>query len=131
MDLIFNNMNKLKTKTPIYFWIVSIPILLFGLLGAVQMVADFSYNPDPIWVKALYVIGIIGLFIGSILLMLRRKVALYFFLSFIVLMTSHRIYMLTYTERASEAPLIPFIPIFIVAFFSLFSAFVYRKNWMK
>jgi hypothetical protein len=124
-------MDKLETKTPIYFWIVSIPILLFGLLGAVQMPSVFWDTIDPFWVKALYSIGIIGLLIGSIALVLRRKVALFYFLSFIVLMTSHRIYMLTYTERASEAPLIPFIPIFIVSFFSLFSAFVYKKNWMK
>ncbi|MGB1308710.1 MAG: hypothetical protein ACPG6B_07355 [Oceanihabitans sp.] len=124
-------MNEQKTKTPIYFWFVSTPILLFGLLGAIQMPLVFSSSSDPAWVKALYIIGIICLFIGSIYLVLRRKVALYFFLSFILFMTGHRIYMFGFSEWVPEAPLKPFVPIIIVALFSIFSAFINKKNWMK
>jgi hypothetical protein len=77
------------TKTPLHFWIVGILALLWNLLGAMDYVMtetknqaylsqfspeqlDFFYNL-PAWFVAFWAIAVWGAVLGSVLLLMRRR----------------------------------------------------------
>lgn len=65
---------KTENKTPIWFWIITVPFTLLAISGLMQINSIFGNEmTEPIWAKLGYIIGIIGMFIGSIFLCLRKK----------------------------------------------------------
>lgn len=84
-----------KQKTSIGFWIVSILGLLWNLAGSVnflmQMKAEsLASMPEPFhtiianrpsWATAAFGLGVFGGVIGCLLLLLKRKVAIYVFMA--------------------------------------------------
>jgi hypothetical protein len=82
------------TRTPWHFWVVGVVALLFNAIGVFDFVMSFtqgaSYmasagmNPAqidhylgmPIWMKFVWAIGVWGAFLASVLLLLRKKLAL-------------------------------------------------------
>ena len=80
-----------SSKPPVWFWIVSVVALLWNLAG-VKAYLDQAYgsgdalseianaakdlvNPTPAWVTAAFAIAVFGGTIGSLLLILRKKLA--------------------------------------------------------
>ncbi|MEH6683018.1 MAG: hypothetical protein V7664_00825 [Qipengyuania sp.] len=78
-------------KTPWHLWVVGIATLLFNAIGCYSYtmtqtgsLADLGMTPDqiayfdgfPAWADAAWALGVWGAFTGSVLLLLRRKLAL-------------------------------------------------------
>ena len=67
-------MQNSENKTLIWFWIFDIPFTLLAVSGPTQLNSMFSDElPEPVWAEMGYIIGIIGIFIGSIFLCLRKN----------------------------------------------------------
>lgn len=90
-------------KTPIWFWIVGIFALLWNGLGvgkyadeAMMTAADFAlltemeqnlYADRPYWASAAFAVAVISGFLGSVMLLVRRPIAVrLFLLSFIAVL---------------------------------------------
>lgn len=124
-----------RKKPPIWYWIISIPLALFALLGLTQIYPTLTEEiPEPFWAKIGYVIGILGFFIGAIFLILRKKKANLFFIVSIIGFLSHRIWIFGLSDITDTlepiAPITLFLPIVI----SLMAMLIVRKgekdNWI-
>lgn len=69
---------------------------------------------EPFWAKLSYSAGIIGILVGSILLVLRKKAAAYFYMVSLVGFIIHRIWVFGFSDRADEAPWTLFLPMLII-----------------
>ena len=108
-------METQKTKTPIWFWFISIPLLILSIMGILQI--NSVWGPEmtePFYAKICYSGGIIGVLIGSILMVIRKKLALLFFIISLVGFLIHRFWVFALSDRADEAPWTLFLPILIV-----------------
>ena len=86
-------MSDTTVKTPWHLWLIGVIALLFNSIGVFDFVmsmaqganymASTGMTPDqiahyqemPIWMTAVWAIGVWGAFLASILLLFRRKVA--------------------------------------------------------
>jgi hypothetical protein len=82
-----------SARTPWHLWLVGVVALLFNAIGVFDFVMSFAqgaaymasagmspeqidhYLGMPVWMKAVWAIGVWGAFLASILLLLRRKLA--------------------------------------------------------
>ncbi len=87
-------MTDALTKTPWHVWLVGVIALLFNAIGVFDFVmsraqgaaymASAGMTPDqiahyqgmPSWMTVVWAVGVFGAFLASILLLLRRKLAL-------------------------------------------------------
>jgi len=87
-------MNEARTKTPWHTWLVGVIALLFNSIGVFDFVmsmaqgakyqASAGMTPDqiahyqsmPSWMTVIWAVGVFGAFLASILLLLRRQLAL-------------------------------------------------------
>jgi hypothetical protein len=87
-------MTDALTKTPWHVWLVGVVAVLFNSIGVFDFVMSMSrgaaymasvgmtpdqiahYQRMPGWMTVVWAIGVFGAFLGSILLLLRRKLAL-------------------------------------------------------
>ena len=84
-------------RTPWHLWLVGVVALLFNAIGVFDFMMTMTqgahymasagmtaaqiahYQRMPAWMTAVWAIGVWGAFLGSLLLLLRRKLALPFF----------------------------------------------------
>ena len=87
-------MTDTEVKTPWHFWLIGVIALLFNSIGVFDFVmsmaqgaeyqASAGMTPDQIahyqempgWMTVVWAVGVFGAFLASILLLLRRKLAL-------------------------------------------------------
>ena len=120
-----------KTKTPIWFWFISVPLLILGIMGILQI--NSVWGPEmtePLWAKLCYSGGIIGILIGSLLLVFRKISALYFFIFSLAGFLIHRAWIFGFSERAEEAPWTLFLPILIIIISILLVRLGTKKGWI-
>ena len=143
-------MTSSTTKIPIWFWIISILMLLWNLAG----VSSFFYHvflsedalaamPEaeraimegyPLYAKIAFAIAVFGGLIGCIGLLAKKKWAKSFFLASllgIALQITHDLFMTPMMEVYGNEALI--MPAFIlgIGFFLLwFSKFSIKKGWL-
>ena len=91
-------MTDALTKTPWHVWLVGVVAVLFNSIGVFDFVMSMSRGADymasagmtpdqiahylemPGWMTVVWAIGVLGAFLASILLLLRRKLALRLFI---------------------------------------------------
>ena len=85
---------------------------------------------EPLWAKLSYSIGILGVFFGGLLLILRRKSAAIFYVVSILGLLAHRVWVFTVSDRASEAPLTLFLPVVINVLALLVALHGTKRRWI-
>ncbi|MEE2526909.1 hypothetical protein V0U79_11050 [Hyphobacterium sp. HN65] len=137
-------MFETQAKTPVWFWIVGVIGLLWFSMGAFDYVAtqyrlDFymsEFTPEqleffygfPAWYKAIWAISVWTAVIGSVLLLIRNKLAsLMFFISLISFIVS-AIYSYGFTNAMEMMGGIGSIIFSIVIFLSVL-AFFWLARW--
>lgn len=110
-------MSAMRTKTPVWYWILAVIGLLWFAMGAFDYTAtqyrfDFYlagfteeqlayFYSFPSWHVAVWAIAVFGSFIGAILLLMRNKLAsLFFFISLISYIVS-AVYLFGFTEAVA------------------------------
>ena len=86
-------MTQTTVKVPWHLWVIGVIALLFNSIGVFDFVMNMTqgakylassgmtpaqiahYEEMPMWMTAVWAIGVFGAFLASILLLLRRKVA--------------------------------------------------------
>lgn len=86
-------MNEMTIKTPWHLWLVGVVALLFNAIGAFDHVMSMAqgasymasvgmtpaqiahYQELPLWMMAVWAIGVWGAMLGSVLILLRKKPA--------------------------------------------------------
>jgi hypothetical protein len=91
--VMLSSMNNTTARAPWHLWLIGVIALLFNSIGAFDFVMAMTqgakymasvgmtpaqiahYQEMPVWMTAVWAIGVWGAFLASILLLLRRKVA--------------------------------------------------------
>ena len=124
-------METIRTKTPIWFWFISIPLLILGIMGILQINSIWASEiTEPLWAKLCYSGGIIGILIGSIFLVFRKKSASFFFIASLIGFLIHRAWVFGFSERAEEAPWTLFLPVIIILISILIVKLGSKKKWI-
>lgn len=104
-----------STKTATSFWVISIIALLWNLMGVSsylfyafvteEMVTDLPAEQkaemlieQPSWLTAIYALAVFGGLLGSILLLMRKKIAYYFLVISAICATIQQVYILLDVE---------------------------------
>jgi hypothetical protein len=87
-------MTEMRTRTPWHLWLVGVIAVLFNAIGVFDYVMSMAqgasymasagmtpaqiahYQEMPIWMTAVWTIGVWGAMLGSVLILLRNKLAL-------------------------------------------------------
>ena len=134
------------TKTPLIFWIVSIIALLWNAFGCFQWFIEYGYytNPasrdelpemmrdmydyTPSWLYIVFAIAVVTGLIGSILLIMKKKVAVPVFLVSIIAIIAMDIHNLFLSGLLqAKGPSILIMPL-IVLLFAIFLYF-FARHW--
>ena len=96
-------------KPPFWYWILSLPMVTLGIMGILQVDSVWGEEMlEPLWTQVGYTIGIIGLFLGSLFLLLRKKIAYHFYVISACGFITHRFWLYflsgTLDTLASYAP---------------------------
>lgn len=116
-------------NTPRWFWFFVVPLSSLALLGVLQVGSAFSAgDPDPPWARTGYVTGIVGLFVGSVLLLLRRKWSIAFFIASAIGFLTHRFWVFALSDIVhSLAPYAP-VTLFLSVVFNVTAILVAMKG---
>lgn len=132
-------------KPPIWFWIVSVLALVWNAMG-VNAYLQQAYNTDsyramyteeqleiaanmPAWVTAAFAIAVFGGALGSILLLLRKKLATSVFLISLLAVIVQTGYLL-FNDYASSIPMTIMIIVFAI-FLVWFAKHSAGKGWIN
>ena len=125
-----------NNKPPIWFWVFTIPMLILGIMGVLQVDSVWGEEmTEPFWAQASYTTGIIGIFLGSVFLLLRKKTALYFYVFSALGFMAHRFWLFALSGTSdSLAPYAP-VTLFISIGLVLIGIWVVRngsqKGWIR
>ncbi|WP_297703879.1 hypothetical protein [uncultured Eudoraea sp.] len=142
---------KLNTKPPVWFWIVSILALLWNLMGVMSYLEQAymtdemkeQYTADqltlmdgiPAWVTAAFAIAVWGGLLGCIALLLRKKWAkpiLLLSLIAILIQMGYSFFMTNAAEIYGPLPgiIIPLLVIIISFALVQFARIAEKRNWI-
>lgn len=119
---------------PWWFWIVAAFYMLLSGAGVIQL-PWAPRDPEPWWAEIAYAAGIIGIFLGSVGMLFRRRWARIFFGVSIVGFLVHRGWLFLLSEIAGE--LSPFAPVmlFISVLLNLLAIWLvhvgFRQGWIR
>jgi hypothetical protein len=133
-----NTFDNARAGTPWHLWLVGILTLLFNAMGVMSYtmtklgkLADLGMTPDqiafmdsyPAWVSALWALGVWGAFAGSVLVLLRSKLAVAAMLAALVGLIGTTVYNYGMTEvpASMQAPALD-VAIWAVTLFLLLYA---------
>ncbi len=144
-------MNAPTSKPAAWFWIVSIVSLLWNLVGVMAFFMQIMMTPEalqampeaerklqtdiPFWTVICFAIAVFGDTLGSILLLLRRKLATNVFILSIVFTIAQMIYTIFLSDlvavRGASSTIFPVVIVlvgFLLIWFSRASA---AKGWLR
>ncbi|MBU7579167.1 MAG: hypothetical protein KAF27_01665 [Porphyrobacter sp.] len=127
-----------KVAAPWHLWVVGVVTLLFNSMGIISylttklgMLAQMGLTPDqiafmesyPAWVSALWALGVWGAFAGSVLLLLRSRLAVAAMVAAMIglIGTTLGNYAILDVPAAMQAPMLD-VAIWVVTLFLLFYA---------
>ena len=139
-----------KTKVPTWFWIVAIFFLLWNIMGVASFfmhvfisnealellpIAEKElYESYPLWTEIVFAFAVIGGFLGSIGLLIRKKwskLAFIISLCAIIPQMIQNIFISKSIEvYGNEAIIMPIMVIIFGIFLVWFSKFAINKNWL-
>jgi len=142
----------LKTKPPIWFWIISIIGLLWNLMGVKaylddaygkeEVMAAFNeaqraiFEAQPTWLTAAYALAVFCGALGCIALLLRKKWAWPLFLISLIAVlarTSYYFFMTNTTEvfDVVTGTILPIMVIVIAGLLLIYSKIAKDRNWIS
>lgn len=133
------------TKLPVWFWIISVVALLWNLLGVSAYLMD-AYNMveltaeqtafkehRPVWYTAAFAIAVFAGALGSIALLLRKKLAVVLFLLSLIAVLIIRVYeffMQDDVEMSGGTIVMPIIVVIVAALLYWYSKGAREKAWL-
>jgi hypothetical protein len=143
--------SQFAQKPPVWFKIVAIILLLWGLAGCASLYGHFVIGPDmdpnatdydralyaalPVWVNIAYVVAVLAGLLGSIGLLVRAKWAGTLYLLSLIAVIAQFGYMFLATDIiAVKGVWTTYFPAFIfaVALFQVwFAALANRRGWLS
>lgn len=144
-------MESQQTTIPKWFWIVAVLTLLWNLMGVVSFyihvfISDESmqalpiaeqelYNSYPLWTKIAFAVAVLGGFIGSIGLLMKKKWTKSAFILSLIAIIPQMTHNLFFTNaREVYGPGTEIMPILVVVFgvfLVWFSSFGIKKGWLN
>ncbi|TMM57383.1 hypothetical protein FEE95_12930 [Maribacter algarum] len=143
---------NVKTKPPVWFWIVSVLALLWNLMGVGAYLAD-AYMKDemmaafteaqksifenqPAWVTGAYAIAVFAGALGCIALLLRKKWAKPLFWLSIIAVISRTIYYFFRTNATEvfdmfQGTIMPILVIVIAGLLLIITKIASERNWIS
>lgn len=143
---------NIKTKPPVWFWIISIVGLLWNLIGVNEyisaayardeMMATYSeaqraiFDGQPIWLTAAFALAVFGGTLGCIALFLRKKWATpLFWISLVAVSarTGYYFFMTNTTEVFDllQGTILPIAVIVIAGLLLIYSKISKDRNWIS
>ena len=144
-------MSQSTAKTPVWFWVIAIIAVLWNLVGVMSFVGMTTttpekitempaaeqalYNNTPVWSTIAFAIAVFGGLIGSLLLTLRKNLAMPFFIASmagIIIQFGYWFLMTNAVEvYGAQTYTMPAMVTIIAAFLIWFSRLSNAKGWTK
>ena len=145
-------MEQKKPKIPMWFWIVSIFLLLWNIMGVFSFLAHTFisnealaelpsnerelYSEYPLWTTIVFAIAVIAGLIGTIGLVLKKKWSKMAFIISLLAIIPQMIHNVFFTKSievygAVEAATMPALVVIFGLFLVWFSMLGIRKQWLK
>lgn len=144
-------MSQISVKPPVWFWVVAGAALLWNLVGVISFFSIVTMSADaiaampkaesalyehmPLLTKIAFAVGVFGGVAGSVLLLLRNKIAAPVFIASligIVVQFSHWLFMTDApTVYGGEAYLMPVMVTVIAAALIWFSKSAKNRGWIR
>lgn len=137
---------KMTSKPHPSFWLISIFMLLWNILGSInffvqmdpEMVASYREVEKllilgrPLWVTIGFAVAVFGGALGCLLLLLKKEAALYLFIASLLGVIDTVIYSLSLNITFSMGEIIGivFMPIAVAGFLIWYTTYVKRKGWI-
>lgn len=138
-------------KPPIYFWAISIVMLVWNILGIAAFISDISISSEalaemsaekralyvgvPAWATAAYALAVFGGTLGCIALLMRRPVAVPLLVASLIgvlVQMSHALLISNTLEVMGTAVLVmPAIITLIAIFLIWFSYMAKNRAWLS
>lgn len=144
--------STIKSKPPVWFWIVSIVALLWNIMG-VKAYLDDAYGKDeamatlseaqrvifetqPTWLTAAFALAVFGGALGCIALLLKKKWAWSLFLISLIAASARTVYYFFMTNSTEvfdvvAGTILPIVVIVIAGFLLIFSKIAKDRNWIS
>lgn len=145
-------MNLSTQKTPAWFWVIALLLLLWNLMGvgsfifhtflmqgeALELLPEKEkalYGEYPLWTHIVFAIATLSALFANILLLIKKKMAINFFiisLIAIIIQMFHNLFLTSAVDvYGVEAYIMPILVI-IIAFFEVwFSKKLFQKGILK
>ncbi|MBL1279914.1 MAG: hypothetical protein COA33_006565 [Fluviicola sp.] len=145
-------MNNLKTKVPIWFWIVAVIFFLWNIMGvlsffmhtfmpedALALLPEKErqlYDSYPMWGTVLFAVGVFCGLLGSLGLLLKKKWSKQVFiisLFAVIIQMIHNVFFTGAIEiyGLAQAATMPAVVILLGLLAVWFSNSAVKKNWLK
>lgn len=145
-------MENIKSKLPVWFWIVAIVFLLWNIMGVFSFfghtfISDEAiaklpvperelYGEYPLWTTIVFAIAVFFGFVGSLGLIFKQKWSkMVFIISLIAIIPQmiHNVFFTTSIEvyGTAQAITMPILVVLFGMFLVWFSVFSIHKKWLK
>ncbi|NOT32841.1 MAG: hypothetical protein HOP12_01590 [Candidatus Eisenbacteria bacterium] len=146
-------MTNALTKTPWHVWLVGVVAVLFNSIGVFDFVMSMAqgasymagagmtpdqiahYQEMPSWMTVVWAVGVFGAFLASILLLLRRKLAMPTFVVSLVAFLVSLLYTYVFTNGGAvmgpQMAITSGIIAALLIFFSWYSGFMAARGVLR
>lgn len=144
-------MSELTNKVPMWFWIVGILALIWNLIGASAYISQVTmgeaelsamtdamrtlYESTPAWVNGAFAIAVFGGAIGSLLLLLRSKLAIWAFVASLAGVLAQQSYIFfgskTLEVMGTSGAILPALVLVIAIALIVYARSSAAKGWLR
>lgn len=139
---------SIKTKPPISFWIVAIFALVWNIIELYFSSFEFDFleknstveefqaiQSIPLWYTVVFLVALFSEFLGSLMLLMRRKIAILFFAISLITLVIIELYWLFYFDIKNVSVvisiIIPVAVITIAGLLYLYSKKATKNGWLS
>ena len=144
-------MQSNRASAPVWFWIIAGAALVWNIVGVLSFVGFATMTPDaiaekpvaeqallantPVWSTIAFAIGVFGGVFGCVFLLLKKKLAIPFFIVSLIAVIAQFSYWLFMTDSiavygAQNAFTMPVLVTAIAVALIWFAMSAKRKNWL-
>ncbi len=141
------NINKVHWS----FWVISVFMLIWNVMGSVNFVWQISVNAEalaalpethraiiesrPVWATVGFAVGVIIGFLGCLLLLFRKSAALYFFFAsllgiIVTMIHTNRVSIMIIKFNLFEIMIMIVIPLLVAAFLVWYAIKAEKMGWI-